>query len=72
MAPTPLRFNLLSARERLVVQMLAEGLSSREIALRLCRSEGTVKVHVRNIYAKLGVRRRVVLISAWRQWEGVS
>ena len=45
-------------RQRLV----AQGLRNREIADRLCISEGTVKVHLSNIYEKLKVDGRVALL----------
>lgn len=48
----------LSAREVEVLGLIAQGLSNREIARRLVLSVGTVKVHTRNIYGKLGVSSR--------------
>ena len=50
--------NELTRRERGVLQLVAEGLSNREIARKLFISEVTVKVHLRHIYKKLGVRNR--------------
>ncbi|MGC9973832.1 MAG: helix-turn-helix transcriptional regulator [Gaiellaceae bacterium] len=50
--------NGLTRRERGVLQLVAEGLSNREIAGKLFISEVTVKVHLRHIYKKLGVRNR--------------
>ena len=49
----------LSEREIEVLQLIAEGLTSREIATRLYLSANTVKVHTRNINSKLGVNNRV-------------
>jgi DNA-binding NarL/FixJ family response regulator len=49
----------LSDREREILQLLAQGLSNREIATRLALAEGTVKNYVTNILGKLGVRDRV-------------
>lgn len=48
----------LSEREVEVLGLIAQGLSNREIAQRLVLSVGTVKVHTRNIYGKLGVGSR--------------
>jgi LuxR family maltose regulon positive regulatory protein len=48
----------LTERELEVLQLIAEGLSNREIADRLVLALSTVKVHTRNIYGKLGVHSR--------------
>jgi DNA-binding NarL/FixJ family response regulator len=48
----------LSPRESEVLDLVAQGLSNRAIAQRLFISEVTVKVHVRHIFEKLGVRTR--------------
>ena len=48
----------LSARELEVLALVAEGLSNREIGERLFITPGTVKNHVSNVLAKLGVRGR--------------
>ena len=49
----------LTDRERTVFTELAAGRSNREIASSLHLSEGTIKVHVGRILAKLGLRDRV-------------
>jgi DNA-binding NarL/FixJ family response regulator len=50
---------LLSAREREVLDLAAAGLHNSEIAERLMISANTVKFHLRAIYSRLGVRNRV-------------
>jgi DNA-binding CsgD family transcriptional regulator len=52
------RSGSLTAREAEVLELVAGGNSNREIARRLFISEPTVKVHLRHIYEKLGVRNR--------------
>jgi DNA-binding NarL/FixJ family response regulator len=49
---------LLTARERQVLRYMASGCSNREIGEAVHLSEGTVKNHVSNILAKMGVRDR--------------
>jgi LuxR family transcriptional regulator, maltose regulon positive regulatory protein len=49
---------LLTPREAEVYELLRDGLSNRAIAQALFLSEATVKVHLRHIYEKLGVRTR--------------
>jgi DNA-binding NarL/FixJ family response regulator len=48
----------LTEREGEVLQLLAQGLANKQIALSLEISEHTVKFHVSSIYAKLGVTNR--------------
>lgn len=53
----------LSVRELEVLRLIAEGLSNAEIAQRLFLSVGTVKVHSRNIYGKLGANNRTQAVA---------
>ena len=57
----------LTPREIEIVRMVAQGLRNRAIAERLSISEGTVKVHLHNIYEKLAVDGRVELLLSARQ-----
>jgi DNA-binding CsgD family transcriptional regulator len=52
----------LSARELEVLQLVDQGLSNQQIALRLNVAPSTVKTHINNIYGKLGVQTRVQAI----------
>ena len=52
----------LTPREVELVRMVAQGLRNKAIAERLTISEGTVKVHLHNIYEKLGVDGRLELM----------
>ncbi|MEO8391813.1 MAG: LuxR C-terminal-related transcriptional regulator [Chloroflexota bacterium] len=58
----------ITRREREILQLLSEGLLDREIAARLFLSVGTVKWHVKNIYAKLGVERRTQAVKRAREF----
>jgi len=52
----------LTPRELEIVRMVSEGLRNKEIGERLSISEGTVKVHLHNVYEKLGVDGRLELL----------
>lgn len=51
----------LTAREREIALLVARGLRNKVIARDLQLCEGTVKVHVHNIFQKLGINSRMVL-----------
>ena len=55
--------DLVTEREHEVMLFVAQGLSNKEIARRLGISEGTVKVHLYNIYQKVQVNKRSALVT---------
>jgi DNA-binding NarL/FixJ family response regulator len=52
---------ILTPRELDLVRLAASGLRNKEIAHRLGVSQGTVKMHLHNVYRKLGIDSRVSL-----------
>ena len=50
--------------------MLARGLSNKDIGAALFISENTVKFHLKNLYAKLGVKNRTQAAAAARRLPG--
>ncbi len=57
----------LSERERHVLQLMAQGLTNRQIAERLFLAEGTVKNYVTSILRKLGVADRTQAVTRARE-----
>lgn len=57
---------LLTPREQEVLDLIAEGLTVKEIAERAGVSNNTVRTHIRNIYEKLQVRSRVEALNKVR------
>jgi LuxR family maltose regulon positive regulatory protein len=57
----------LSQRELEVLKLIEAGCSNQEIAARLFISIATVKRHISNIYAKLGVQNRMQAVSIGRE-----
>lgn len=53
----------LSDRELEVLALVARGMTNREVAKALSRAEETVKIHLKNIYDKLGVRDRTEAVT---------
>lgn len=54
---------LLTPREIEIVRLVRRGLANRQMAETLGVAEGTVKVHLHNVYEKLGIQRRGELIA---------
>jgi two-component system nitrate/nitrite response regulator NarL len=65
-APDPMP-DSLTPREREVMELVAEGLSNKHIAIRLNLQEKTVKHHMTQILLKLGVSNRTEAAVKWRQ-----
>lgn len=63
------RMQSLTSRELELVRLVNSGCSNKEIAYTLQLSEGTVKVHLNNIFRKLNVSTRFELTSLARQTE---
>lgn len=61
--PSMAMVEALTKREMDIVRLMDEGLSNKQIALRLSITEGTVKIHANNIYGKLQVNKRVQAIN---------
>lgn len=55
--------NILSGREREILQMLADGMSNREVSEHLVVSVETVKTHVKHILAKLEAEHRTQAVA---------
>ena len=51
----------ITERQREISALVTEGLSNKQIALRLNVSEGTIKIHLHNVYQRVGVRGRTAL-----------
>ena len=51
----------LTERERQIMRLVSEGLSNKEIGRRLNIADGTIKVHLHNIFQKLEISNRTVL-----------
>lgn len=60
-------FPQLTGREREVVRLVSEGLDNREVAAAAYMGEGTVRNHISQILAKLGLRNRTqIAVAYWR------
>lgn len=65
-APAPIATHPLTRREHEVVMLVAEGLTNAQIAERLWISPGTVRRHLQNVFAKLGVHTRTAAVARLR------
>ena len=66
------RLPRLTAREREILDLVAEGRTNAQIAERLWLSPGTVRKHLDNVYAKLGVHTRTAAAAFVREQRLLS
>jgi len=57
----------ITDREKEIIELVLNGLKNKEIAKRLHISEMTVKIHLHNIFDKMGIRNRVELVKVFRE-----
>ncbi|MEO6611565.1 MAG: helix-turn-helix transcriptional regulator [Chitinophagaceae bacterium] len=57
---------LVTPREKEVLQLLAKGMTYREIALQLGVTAETIKKHLKNIYQKLQVQNKIKALNKFR------
>jgi DNA-binding CsgD family transcriptional regulator len=60
------RPSVLTKREAEVLEVVAQGLTNGEIAVRLVVSRDTVRTHLENVFAKLGVHTRTAAVARVR------
>jgi NarL family two-component system response regulator LiaR len=58
----------ITPRELDILELIAEGLSNREIAEKLFVSENTVKTHSSRVFSKLGARRRTQAVQLGKEF----
>jgi DNA-binding NarL/FixJ family response regulator len=63
LGPHGYSFSGLTERERTVLQLLADGLSTREVALKLCYSERTIKTVIQDLTMRLQLRNRTQAVA---------
>jgi DNA-binding NarL/FixJ family response regulator len=56
--PSRLAGEELTIRQRQIFDLIVVGLSNKEIARTLGLGQGTVKIHIKKLFGKLGVRHR--------------
>ncbi|WP_175408268.1 helix-turn-helix transcriptional regulator [Streptomyces sp. TRM64462] len=66
------KLSLLTAREREIAHLVAEGLTNQAVASRLCLSPRTVESHVARVYRKTGVPSRAALATLLARHAGTA
>lgn len=59
----------ITPRELEILELIAEGLSNKEIATRVFVSENTVKTHLNRVFDKLGARRRTQAVQLGKEFR---
>ena len=54
-----------TARECEILELVAEGLTNRQIGAQLYITEKTVEYHLHNLYTRLGLSTRTALVHLW-------
>lgn len=62
----------ITPRELEILELIAAGLSNREIAERVFVSENTVKTHLSRVFEKLGARRRTQAVQVAKDWRLIA
>ncbi|MET9934203.1 helix-turn-helix transcriptional regulator, partial [Streptomyces sp. NPDC006324] len=65
----PTVWGLLTPQQQRIARLAAQGATNREIAGRLALSPRTVDHHLRNVFARLGIRSRVELPGLAGRWD---
>ncbi len=66
-APVPTAVEPLTRQEKAVLELIAQGLPNKKIADQLHVSLNTLKVHIRNLYGKMGVENRTQALLRMKQ-----
>ncbi|PSM02627.1 helix-turn-helix transcriptional regulator [Clostridium botulinum] len=72
MEPEKVKGELLTEREKEVMEILFEGASNKQIGKRLNISLATVKTHMINIYSKLQVSNRVQAVEKYKNFKAIK
>lgn len=59
----------ITPRELEILELMAQGMSNREIAAQVNVSENTVKTHSSRVFDKLGARRRTQAVQMGKEWR---